>query len=120
METIKQNIHRGKILQEAVEATGLNKNIIAQKAGYKRVTYYLHIKQKDLSLNILQKYSKAMGHDFSEEIPDIKPLLMEEPETTYFTKPKNLQQAIEQIDYWKNRYLSLLEKCMVEKEKKDN
>jgi len=56
-----------------------------------------------------------LEHDFSDEIPEMKPLNLSEPETIYFTKPNNLEEALKQIEYWKNKYLLLLEK-IVEKE----
>lgn len=105
-------MHRGKILQVAVNASGINKTLVARKAGYKRVTYYTHIRQKELSLEILEKYAKALGHDFSNEIPEMQSLTISAPETIYLSKPKNLPEALDHIEYWKNKYLLLLEKYL--------
>ena len=46
LESIKKIIHRGKILQRVVKETGINVAVIARKAGYKRVTYYLHLNNR--------------------------------------------------------------------------
>ena len=118
LETIKQNVHRGEILQYAVEKTGLSIASVAKKAGYKRGTYYLHIKKKDLSVTILNKYAKAIGYDFSEDIGEMEQFILEEPETVYVTKPQTIEEAIRQRNEWKEKYYLLMEKYLKLIEKK--
>jgi hypothetical protein len=109
LETIKQNIHRGKILQAAVNLTGINKEIIARKAGYERVTYYSHIKRKDLSLEILAKYAKALGHDFSDEIEGFGIAMVADAEAPYLGAPATIEEAIRQRDFYVKLYWEKLE-----------
>ncbi len=110
LESIKKIIHRGKILQRVVKETGINVAVIARKAGYKRVTYYLHIKQPDLSFSILSKYAQALDHDFSGEIPGTESQVIDDPSFDYSSDPTTLKEAKEQITTWKQKYYELLDK----------
>ncbi len=98
-----------------MEKTGINITVITKRAGYKRGTYYSHIKKKDLSIATLRKYGKAIGHDFSEELPHLNSFMVEEEDEVYENEPKTIQQAIRQRNLWKQKYYDLMEKyvrCM--------
>lgn len=88
----------------------MKKGVLAVKAGYKRGTYYLHIKDPDLSDAILNKYAKALDYDFSQDIPGIEKQLIDEPSTEYGNEPKTLQEAKVQTDFWRQKYYELLDK----------
>ncbi len=100
---------RGQLLAVAVEATGLNKEEVAKKAGYSRSAYYKHIENPELDYSILIAYGKAIKYDFSDELPDMPRYMLEEPDEIY-GKPKTLEDALKMLDQWKNKYLELLEK----------
>jgi AcrR family transcriptional regulator len=95
-----------------VEKTGLTIEEITRRAGYKRGTYYLHIRKNDLSATVLARYGKAIGHNFSEEIPDLTPLDIEDPESAYLKEPRTVEEAIKQRNEWKEKYYTLLEKYL--------
>ncbi|MEO6868468.1 MAG: hypothetical protein ABI168_02415 [Ginsengibacter sp.] len=112
LEIIKKNIHIGKLLQQAVKQTGLNVDLITKKAGYKRGTFYLHIKQKDLDINILKKYALAIGYDFSREVPAISEFMLAEEDHPYAKEPTTISEAMQQRDEWKEKYYALMEKYL--------
>ena len=121
LKSKKTKPNRGQILAAAVEATGLNKEDVAIKAGYSRSSYYKHIDNPDLEFHILIAYGRAIKHDFTEEFPDMPKYLMEDPEETY-SQPLSLEEAIRQRDSWKDKYIILLEKynkMMEENRKKE-
>jgi hypothetical protein len=101
--------HRGKILAIAVEQTGRNKEEVAIKAGYSRSAYYKHIELHDLPYHIMAAYGKAIRHDFTIELPEMPKYIVSDPEEMY-GKPITLDEAIRQIDLWKDKYVDLLEK----------
>lgn len=111
MTTAKRHgkVDRGQLLATAVEATGLNKELVAKRAGYSRSAYYKHVETPDLEYYILMAYGKAIKHDFTEDLPDMPKYMLEEPEEIY-GRPKSLDEAIKLLDQWKNKYLELLEK----------
>lgn len=103
----RKAIHRGEILKRAVQGSDLPKSIIIKKAGFKsRSSYYNHIEDKDLPLDILQKYGQALGYDFSLEVPEIKAIdaFVEKED------PLTINQALKERDYWRDKYYVLLEK----------
>ena len=105
----KNKVHRGQLLAAAVEGSRLNKEEVAEKAGYSRSAYYKHIDNADLDYHILIAYGRAIGHDFTEELPEMPKYLMEEPEGGY-NKPLTIEEAVRQRDHWKDKYIELLEK----------
>lgn len=101
------SLHRGQLLEEAVKATRLKKEDVAAKAGYQRTSYYKHIKERDLPYHILTAYGKAIRYDFTELLPEMPKYMIEEPDEQY--SPMNLEEARKQIDYWRDKYIDLLE-----------
>lgn len=103
----KKNIHRGEVLARVAATTDLSVIQIARRAGYKtRGSFYDHVKNPDLSYSILEKYAKVLGHDFSEDIPDMPKNMLEEEEPLYNT-PATLEEALKIIEQWKNKFIKL-------------
>lgn len=110
--TRKKQIHRGEVLKQAIAESGLTIKYIVAKAGYKtRASFYAHINNPDLPFSILEKYARALKHDFSEDFPEMHPQKLEDPLPNYTTlKPKTIEEAVEQRNLWKEKYYELLEK----------
>lgn len=64
-------IDKGAVLKKAVKNSGISITEVAKRAGYGRVTYYLHIANPDLKLDVLYKYAIAINYDFRDEIPEM-------------------------------------------------
>ncbi len=109
MGSKRTKLNRGQVLATVVEATGLNKEEIARKAGYSRASYYKHIENPNLPYHILILYGRVIRHDFTQEFPDMPKYLLEDPEAQYGT-PKTMEEAVSIIESWKNKYIELLEK----------
>ncbi len=103
------SLHRGQLLEDAVKASRLKKEEVAAKAGYQRTSYYKHIREPDLPYHILTAYGKAIKHDFTEFLPDMPKYMIEEADSQY-NQPATLEDARRQIDYWKTKYIDLLER----------
>lgn len=101
--------HRGQLLEDAVKASRIKKEEVASRAGYQRASYYKHIKEPALPYHILTAYGKAIKHDFTEYLPDMPKYMLEEPDSQY-NQPASLEDARQQIDYWKTKYIELLER----------
>ena len=103
LETKDRNRHRGALLEAAVNERHVNISQMVKRMGISRGTYYNHIQDPDLSLEQLAKYGRVIGHDFSQQLPELKRLVLEEPESLYRT-PITMEEAIEQRDYWREQY----------------
>ena len=102
-------LNRGQVLSTAVEATRINKEKVAVKAGYSRSSYYKHIANPNLDYHIMTAYGKAIQYDFTEQFPDMPRYMIYDPEENYHP-PKSVEEALVQRDAWKDKYYELLEK----------
>ncbi len=108
----KKKIHRGEILKQVAAESDLSITQIVKRAGYKtRRSFYTHVEDPDLSFEILEKYGKALNHNFREDFPSMPEYSLEEmPSPPYKSKPKTLEEATEIIEYWRSRFYEELEK----------
>jgi hypothetical protein len=98
-------VHRGELLKKAVKDSGIPVTTLIKRMQFSRTSYYNHIDNKDLPLDILAQYGKALGIDFSVKFPQLKHV-----ENFINKAPLNIEDAISEINYWKDKYYELLEK----------
>ena len=91
------------MLDTAVREHSTNISQMVKKLGISRGTFYNHIKDPNLSFETLAKYGKVIRHDFAQDLPEMKRYIFEEAEVPYGV-PKTIEEAIEQRDYWRERY----------------
>jgi hypothetical protein len=103
LETRERNIHRGALLDKIVREGSTNITQMVKKLNISRGTFYNHTKDPNLSYEQLAKYGKVIKHDFSQDLPEMKKFVFEEPDVPYGI-PKTFEEAIEQRDYWRERY----------------
>jgi predicted transcriptional regulator len=104
-------VHRGEILERVVKQSSLSIKTVITRMNISRTTFYNHINKKDLSLDIIAKYGRIIGYDFSADFPEIK-----RTEAFINTKePKTFEEAIAERNTWREKYYDVLEKyntCM--------
>ena len=91
----------GRLLERVIRKKGLNISELARAIGVHRRSLYNWFAEPELKVEILEKISEAIGHDFSAEFP-----------TTFIKKPEpaNPDQVIKDDEFWKNKYIDLLER----------
>jgi hypothetical protein len=109
LTTKKRNIHRGELLASVVVANNVNVTQLCKRMGISRGTYYNHISKPDLSIELLEDYGKLIRYDFTQDLPSMRNYILEEPEGVY-GEPRTLKQAIEQRNYWRDKYYKLCDK----------
>jgi hypothetical protein len=109
VKTKRTTKHRGEILQQVVEASGMSVSKVTERAGYSRSSYYYHILDPELPFEIMQKYGKAMKYDFKADFPEMSESILDDDEKKYI-KPTSLEQAVRQLEILREKYLALLEK----------
>lgn len=109
MKTKKKITHRGELLQAVISKSDLTIKQITSRAGYSRSSYYNHIADPGLPIDVLIKYGKVLRYDFSADIPEVGKYNFTD-EVIPRPQPKTLQEAIEDRDYWRDKYINLLEK----------
>jgi ACT domain-containing protein len=109
LQTKGRNTHRGSLLEAAVKESSINITQMVKRMGIARGTYYNHKSDPNLSFEQLAKYGRVLKHDFSQDLPEMKQYALHEPEALYGT-PATINEAIEQRDYWREKYYQLMEK----------
>lgn len=105
----KKHTHRGKVLQQAVSSSGIPIREVVRRLKLSHTSYYRHIDKPDLDYQILESYGKVIKHDFSIEFPEMDPNNYLD-NLANFKKPRTLDEAQEQTDYWRKKYIQILEK----------
>ncbi len=96
--------HKGRVLERVIRKKGINISQLAKKIGVNRRSLYNYFQEKNLKSIVFEKIAAAINYDFMLEYPNI---LIGEPSIQgAFYGPKMAQD----VDYWKNKYISLLER----------
>lgn len=109
LKTKKNTTHRGELLQAAIQQSDLSIKQITDRAGYSRSSYYNHKVDPNLSFDILMRYGKVLKYDFAADIPGMQKYHYND-DVIPRPQPKTFQEAIEDRDYWRDKYVALLEK----------
>lgn len=95
--------HRGEIVKKAIDESGYKKAELARQLRIQRKTLYNYFDRHDLAIDTILNIGKLIHHDFSEEIRElrqIRPNISERTEPLYIDQDK---------EFWKDKYLKLLE-----------
>ena len=93
--------HRGEILEKAVRESGFSISKLAQRINKSRQHIYNLFHNPDVNPDVLVEIGKIINYDFSIEIHFFQGV--EEPKAEY-------QKLNDEVLYWKNKYIELLEK----------
>jgi hypothetical protein len=109
LKTKKTTAHRGEALQAAIGRSDLTIKQITARARFSRSSYYNHIADPNLPFEVLMRYGKVLKHDFTQDIPGMEKYPFNE-EIVLRPQPKTFDEAIADRDYWKEKYIAILEK----------
>lgn len=109
MEKTNRNIHRGKVLHQAADAHPSSIKDIVEATGYKYGTFFKHIKTKDLSFKIIDRYGRVMQKDFSVEFPEMADMAFVSSPVNNGNEPSTdqLKASLQELQA---KYSNLLEK----------
>jgi predicted transcriptional regulator len=91
--------HRGEIIKKAIYESGISVTALAYKLGKSRRWVYQMFDSCNVSLDIVIKIGNLIHHDFSTEINELRIIV----------ENNNISENDNNVDYWKNKYLKLLE-----------
>lgn len=101
--------HKGEIVEKAVRESGYPITKLAKKLGKSRRWMYHLFENRNVPIDYILEVGAVIHHDFSDSIADLKKYKtagkqeMADYENRYIT-------GNEQAEYWKTKYLELLEK----------
>lgn len=97
-------IHRGVLIKKAVYKSGFSITELAKRLGKSRRWVYLMFENPSVSLDVVLELEKIIHYNFSLEIKEIRPSMLG------LIEPASSGQNEKHSDeYWKNKYLRLLE-----------
>ena len=101
--------HRGEIIKEAIYKSGYPITELAKRMGKSRRWVYLLFENPTVSIDIILQIGIIIHYNFSNEIEGLN------SQTPTLNEP--FPNYLKEEDYWKNKYLVLLEKynAMLEK-----
>ena len=98
--------HAGSIVEKVVRRSGIGIAELARRMGVNRRSLYNWFEQPTLSFETIAKIGYLLGYDFTYDFPDFKPHqpVFDQKEVSYAAR------LPEDTVYWKNKYITLLEK----------
>ena len=95
LKSSKKNTHRGQLLKRLVAENGISISKLVKKVGISRSSFYNHIEDPDLSVDILIKYGQVLHVNILDMIAPLDGQLMSDALTYYpmEEEPKNLREA---------------------------
>ena len=93
---MKQQIHIGKIVEKALKESGVTIAYLSKKLQVTRPTVYNIFEKKVVRPDTLLRIGNIINYDFSKYIDD-----------TLFLKVAKSES--EEVLYWKNKYIEVLE-----------
>jgi CRISPR/Cas system-associated exonuclease Cas4 (RecB family) len=102
--------HKGEILEKAVRESGMPLTKLTKKLNKSRRWIYNAFENPNVSIDYILEIGKIIHHDFSEDIAELKKYRT----MAAFMHLENVSETDNNEkqgqDYWKNKYLKLLEK----------
>ena len=96
--------HRGEIVKKAVYQSGFPITELAKRLSKSRRWIYLMFENANISLDIVLQIGKIIHHDFKNEIKEFSSYQNAINESAF-----DYQNDEANSEYWKNKYLKLLE-----------
>ncbi len=96
--------HRGEIIKLAVYKSGFSITELAKRIGKSRRWVYLMFENNSVSLDVILQIGNIIHHNFTKEIEELYPI-----KRTLINSISDFQSTEVSNDYWKNKYLKLLE-----------
>lgn len=101
--------HKGEIIEKAVRESGHSITRLADKMGKSRRWVYQIFESRIVPVDYILAIGKIIHHDFSEEINELKNYKMSVTKHMTSDQPQSFGNEKEEVEYWKNKYLAVLE-----------
>jgi len=115
LKTSTKKIDRGLLLKVSVETSGMSVTNVVKRVGVSRSTYYNHVNDPNLPIDILFKYGRVLNISFNELLGDLFTEATNGSRGMFIEHkyPRNFEESITQLEYWRNKYWDLHEKYML-------
>jgi predicted transcriptional regulator len=97
-------IHKGEVIKNAVYKSGYPITELAKRLSKSRRWVYLMFENSNVSLDLVLQIGKIINYDFKDEIKEFNSYQNAINESAF-----DYQNDEANSEYWKNKYLKLLE-----------
>ncbi|MBE9583104.1 helix-turn-helix domain-containing protein [Mucilaginibacter sp. JRF] len=110
------DVHHGRVIEKVIRQEGYSISEVARLTNVNRRSIYNWFHQQTLKIDIIYKIGLSIKHDFSVEFPSLFKSSDFIPNAGNKVNTDNQQDSVseQQISsndvYWKDKYISLLEK----------
>ncbi len=98
--------HKGELVEKAVRESGYSITKLAARLGKSRRWVYDAFENRNLSIDVILEIGKVIFYDFSNDLLELKRFKINTQDSAQF----NYQVDETTVEFWKNKYLDLLEK----------
>ena len=102
--------HKGEIIEKAVRESGYSITRLAKRMGKSRRWVYQIFENPNVPVDYVLEIGKIIHHDFSDDIKELKLYKMSMTKQLLNEPPQIFGSDKEEAEYWKNKYLMVLEK----------
>lgn len=102
--------HKGEIIESAVRASGYSITKLAKALGKSRRWVYQIFESSNVSIDYILQIGRVIHHDFSEDIKELKTYRIRMVDQLFQEPSQSFDSETKEADYWKNKYLVILEK----------
>jgi hypothetical protein len=93
-------MHKGQLIEKAVKQSGISITQLAKKIKKSRQSVYNIFESQNVPVDLILSIGKAIHYDFSKDFKQLK---------TYSTKTELTIVEEDNAEYWKQKYIALLE-----------
>jgi predicted transcriptional regulator len=102
--------HKGEIIEKAVRESGFSITRLANRMGKSRRWVYQIFESRTVPVDYKLEIGKIIHHDFTEDIKELKTYKVSMAKQIMNEPAQSFGNEKEEVDYWKNKYLAVLEK----------
>ncbi len=102
--------HKGEIIEKAVRESGFSITRLAKRMGKSRRWVYQIFESRTVPVDYVLEIGKIIHHDFTEDIKELKTYKVSMARQMLSEPVQAFGNDKEEVEYWKNKYLAVLEK----------
>ncbi|WP_242691555.1 HTH domain-containing protein [Desertivirga arenae] len=103
-------MHYGETVELVVRRDNISISELSRRLNVSRRSIYNWFSQENLNFEIICKIGDVLSHDFSVEFPELFTKHHRLGQVKYFNDSRMSDFAEDSVQYWKDKYINLLEK----------
>ena len=101
--------HKGEIIEKAVRSSGYSITKLADSLGRSRRWIYQIFESPNVPIDYILDIGKIIHHDFSNEVRELKVYRIKMSNESFQESAQIVDSDRKEAEYWKNKYLTVLE-----------